>query len=114
MCFGCHTGAASLTATGSIMVQVVDVNDHEPTFPGVAREVSVSEAVGADSLVAVLLPRDGDHGDNGKLTCRIADGNQVSINRQYIHRTLNSYLLACVLQVLEKTTTSTRCRSLRM
>ena len=75
----CYTGTASLTGKGAILIHVTDVNDHMPSFPEVEQEVNVSESVVSGFPVTVLLPQDGDHGDNGKLTCHIADGNQVSV-----------------------------------
>ena len=61
-----------------MLIHVTGVNDHVPSFPDAELEVSVSESVVSGSPVTVLLPQDDDHGDDGKLACHIADGNQVS------------------------------------
>ena len=63
----CHTGAATLTGTGAVLIHVTGVNDHVPSFPDAELEVSVSESVVSGSPVTVLLPQDDDHGDDGKL-----------------------------------------------
>ncbi|KAK7101763.1 hypothetical protein V1264_020094 [Littorina saxatilis] len=71
-----QAGPNSLTGSVTVTVHVTEVNDHVPSFQHVAQEVSIPESSVVGSVVTVLLPRDDDLQDNGKVTCDIIGGNQ--------------------------------------
>jgi len=79
-------GDNPLSSMVSVLVNVVDVNQHAPsiTFDAVnavesgtdVKEVQVPESSRSNSTVAMMTVADADRGDNGRVECHLkADGN---------------------------------------
>jgi len=63
-------------STATLVVTVTDVNDHSPVFTDTETSVRVSEDVAEGFLVATVVARDADVGDNGRVTYCIVSGNE--------------------------------------
>ena len=63
-------------STATLVVTVVDVNDHSPVFAASAASVHVKEDVEEGFVVATLVATDADAGDNGRVTYCIVSGNE--------------------------------------
>ncbi|EDQ93078.1 uncharacterized protein MONBRDRAFT_22472 [Monosiga brevicollis MX1] len=60
-----------LTATQSIQVQLLDVNDNAPEFVGSTTEFDVLESASVETVIARIEVRDADSGANGNVTLSI-------------------------------------------
>lgn len=69
-----HPESAQLSATKEITIMLEDVNDNKPIFVSVPA-IAVVGNVAANSLVATILARDTDVGDNAKVTYNIISGD---------------------------------------
>uniref|UniRef100_A0A803T7K3 Cadherin domain-containing protein n=1 Tax=Anolis carolinensis TaxID=28377 RepID=A0A803T7K3_ANOCA len=67
-------GTPALSATQSLTVIVLDVNDEAPVFTKNHYHTSVSEDIDEGSTVLELLAMDADEGPNGKVTYSLVDG----------------------------------------
>jgi len=62
-------------STATLVVTVTDVNEHSPVFADTETSVRVMEDVVEGFLVATVVARDADTGDNGRVSYRIVSGN---------------------------------------
>ncbi|RUS88778.1 hypothetical protein EGW08_003495 [Elysia chlorotica] len=70
------SGSPSRSASMTISVQVVDVNDHTPIFSQNRFEIFLSENQAVNEIVKVMSATDKDTGPNGELTYSISRGNE--------------------------------------
>ena len=63
-------------STATLVVTVTDVNDHSPVFADAEASVRVMEDVAEGFLVATVVARDADVGENGRVTYCIVSGNE--------------------------------------
>ncbi|XP_053548000.1 cadherin-23 [Bombina bombina] len=70
------SGTPSKSATSTLTVRVLDVNDESPTFFPTFYNVSLPESVPRDYIVARLNCTDADTGLNAELSYFITGGNQ--------------------------------------
>lgn len=69
-------GLGSHSASATVVINIVDVNDNSPIITINPPLVNVSESEAVGSHVAVVYVNDKDRGDNGKVTCSIAGTSQ--------------------------------------
>ncbi|TSX58293.1 Protocadherin-16 [Bagarius yarrelli] len=60
-------GSPSLTATATMEVTVLDINDNSPTFSSSSYAIDISEDAAIGSLVLELTASDADEGMNGQI-----------------------------------------------
>ncbi|XP_061408146.1 LOW QUALITY PROTEIN: protocadherin Fat 1-like [Lethenteron reissneri] len=72
---------ASLSATCSLVVEVVDVNEnlHAPEFPSFVARASVREDVAIGTEVLTVSARDGDAGRDGEVRYSVRDGSGLGV-----------------------------------
>ncbi|XP_075923658.1 protocadherin Fat 1-like isoform X2 [Petromyzon marinus] len=72
---------ASLSATCSLVVEVVDVNEnlHAPEFPSFVARASVREDVAIGTEVLTVSARDGDTGRDGEVRYSVRDGSGLGV-----------------------------------
>ncbi|XP_067948846.1 protocadherin Fat 4-like [Watersipora subatra] len=68
-------GAVRLSSTASVIVTVLDANDHHPQFSSPSYSAVVSELDPVNSFVAAVTATDEDQDENGRVTYQISDGN---------------------------------------
>ncbi|XP_054872493.1 protocadherin gamma-A11-like isoform X43 [Amphiprion ocellaris] len=62
-----------LTDTCKVMVDVVDINDNEPTIKIMSKSTVISESANPNTVVTMINIQDPDSGENGKVQCFIND-----------------------------------------
>ena len=68
-------GIKSKTATATVTIQLLDVNDNMPKFPQNEYSVNVSENIPPKQpFFSSALATDPDNGDNGTVTYHLAAG----------------------------------------
>lgn len=65
-------GNSQLVANATVVVTVLDVNDHTPVFSRMAYQVSVSKTAAVGSHVTLLRAEDGDSGEGGMVRYSIS------------------------------------------
>ena len=70
------SGMPSLEASGSVFVEVIDINDHTPMFTQAIYDFTVSEAAGIQTRVGRVAATDGDSDLNALLTFGIVTGSK--------------------------------------
>lgn len=65
-------GRPARSATASVLVQVSDVNDNDPTFSQSEYKVEVSELAPVNEMLLTLSAVDPDDGENGRVTYSIS------------------------------------------
>ncbi|XP_075544524.1 cadherin-related tumor suppressor fat [Dermacentor variabilis] len=68
-------GQPRLTSRQKLVVTVQDVNDHTPTFERPSYETSLLELTSVNERFFALHAWDADHGDNGRVSYQISEGN---------------------------------------
>ena len=63
------------SATATVVVTVVDINDNSPAFSATSYQANVVESAGVGTSVLVVKATDKDSGINGRLTYSITNGN---------------------------------------
>ena len=63
-------------STATLVVMVTDVNDNSPVFSATETSVRVMEDVAEGFIVATVVARDADAGDNARLSYCIVAGNE--------------------------------------
>jgi len=63
-------------STATLVVMVTDINDNSPAFSAAEMSVRVMEDVAEGFLVATVVAKDADSGDNGRVTYCIVSGNE--------------------------------------
>ncbi|GAB1301621.1 Protocadherin beta 5 [Apodemus speciosus] len=66
------TDGGGLSGKGSVVIQVLDVNDNAPELTISSLTSSVPENA-PETVVAIIRIRDRDSGENGKMICSISD-----------------------------------------
>ncbi|KAL1773777.1 protocadherin Fat 4-like, partial [Sigmodon hispidus] len=66
------TDGGGLSGKGSVMIEVMDVNDNAPELTMSSLTSSIPENV-PETVVAIFRIRDRDSGENGKIICSIPD-----------------------------------------
>ncbi|XP_052011505.1 protocadherin beta-4-like [Apodemus sylvaticus] len=66
------TDGGGLSGKGSVVIEVVDVNDNSPELTISSLTSSVPENA-PETVVAIIRIRDRDSGENGKMICSISD-----------------------------------------
>nr|XP_002730888.2 PREDICTED: protocadherin Fat 4-like [Saccoglossus kowalevskii] len=61
-------GTPSLRNVTSVYIQVIDVNDNEPTFVGEPYDVEILGNADVNTTVITVVAEDADSGENGKIT----------------------------------------------
>lgn len=75
----CDSGRyRSQCQTANVQITVEDVNDNRPQFAKYPYSVLLSPYVHVGSEVVKVLATDGDKGDNGEITYKISNDNQIS------------------------------------
>ncbi|KAH9519845.1 hypothetical protein Btru_071059 [Bulinus truncatus] len=69
-------GAVHKSSSMTVIVTVVDVNDHTPLFPSSGVELFLPESQPVNNVVKVLSATDDDKGRNAELSYRIVRGNE--------------------------------------
>uniref|UniRef100_A0A3B4UJ92 Cadherin domain-containing protein n=1 Tax=Seriola dumerili TaxID=41447 RepID=A0A3B4UJ92_SERDU len=62
-----------LTDSCKVIVDVVDINDNEPTIKIMSKSAIISENANANTVVTMINIQDPDSGENGKVQCFIND-----------------------------------------
>uniref|UniRef100_A0A3B4VNY0 Cadherin domain-containing protein n=1 Tax=Seriola dumerili TaxID=41447 RepID=A0A3B4VNY0_SERDU len=62
-----------LTDSCKVIVDVVDINDNEPTIKIMSKSTIISESANANTVVTMINIQDPDSGENGKVQCFIND-----------------------------------------
>ncbi|XP_068181905.1 protocadherin gamma-A11-like isoform X11 [Antennarius striatus] len=62
-----------LTDTCKVIVDVVDINDNEPTIKIMSTSAIISESAKLNTVVTMINIQDPDSGENGKVICFISD-----------------------------------------
>ncbi|XP_030594762.1 protocadherin gamma-A11-like isoform X28 [Archocentrus centrarchus] len=62
-----------LTDSCKVIVDVVDVNDNEPTIKIMSKSTIISESANPNTVVTMINIQDPDSGENGKVRCFISD-----------------------------------------
>uniref|UniRef100_A0A3Q3AMT5 Cadherin domain-containing protein n=1 Tax=Kryptolebias marmoratus TaxID=37003 RepID=A0A3Q3AMT5_KRYMA len=62
-----------LTDSCKIIVEVVDINDNEPTIKIMSKSAVISESAIPDTVVTMINIQDPDSGENGKVQCSVHD-----------------------------------------
>ncbi|XP_040282633.1 protocadherin-16 [Bufo bufo] len=70
------SGDPSLTASSTISVSVLDLNDNTPTFSTSSFNAELPEDAAVGSLVLKLNALDPDYGPNGRTTFHLSNGTQ--------------------------------------
>ncbi|XP_075710878.1 protocadherin-16-like, partial [Rhinoderma darwinii] len=70
------SGDPSLSASTTITVSVLDLNDNSPTFSASSFNAEVPEGAPVGSLVLKLTALDPDYGSNGRTTFHLSNGTQ--------------------------------------
>ncbi|XP_060039989.1 protocadherin Fat 4 isoform X2 [Erinaceus europaeus] len=74
-------GSPALTGTGTIVITVVDVNDHPPTFAGKTFFASIPEDAETGTDVLLVSATDADAGTNAVISYRLLGGSsQFTVN----------------------------------
>lgn len=80
-------GAFGLASNTKLLVEVTDVNDHDPEVNLPTFSSPVSEDTAAGTVIALLSVRDEDLGPNGKVVCSMSTGGpfklKVSFDNYY-------------------------------
>jgi len=63
-------------STATLVVMVTDVNDNSPVFTAAEASVRVMEDAAEGFLVATVVARDADTGENGRVSYHITAGNE--------------------------------------
>ncbi|XP_013367572.1 PREDICTED: protocadherin beta-4 [Chinchilla lanigera] len=66
------TDGGGLSGKGTVVIEVVDVNDNAPELTITSLSSSIPENA-SETIVSIFKIRDRDSGDNGKTTCSIPD-----------------------------------------
>ncbi|XP_005008444.2 protocadherin beta-4 [Cavia porcellus] len=66
------TDGGGLSGKGTVVIEVVDVNDNAPELSITSLTSSIPENA-PETVVSIFKIRDRDSGDNGKMTCSIPD-----------------------------------------
>lgn len=69
-------GQPALSSKNSIMLTIMDVNDHTPVFDHTSYETSLTEATPVNARFFALAASDVDLGDNGLISYAITEGNE--------------------------------------
>ncbi|XP_031159035.2 protocadherin beta-16-like isoform X38 [Sander lucioperca] len=62
-----------LTDSCKVIVDVVDINDNEPTIKIMSKSAIISESANPNTVVTMINIQDPDSGENGKVQCFIND-----------------------------------------
>ncbi|XP_039474223.1 protocadherin gamma-A11-like isoform X25 [Oreochromis aureus] len=62
-----------LTDSCKVIVDVVDINDNEPTIKIMSKSTSISESAKPNTVVTMINIQDPDSDENGKVQCFISD-----------------------------------------
>ncbi|XP_060935953.1 protocadherin beta-16-like [Limanda limanda] len=62
-----------LTDSCKVIVDVVDINDNEPTIKIMSKSTVISESAEPNTVVTMINIQDPDSGENGKVQCFITD-----------------------------------------
>ncbi|XP_034740300.1 protocadherin gamma-A11-like, partial [Etheostoma cragini] len=62
-----------LTDSCKVIVDVVDINDNEPTIKIMSKSAIISESANPNTVVTMINVQDPDSGENGKVQCFIND-----------------------------------------
>uniref|UniRef100_UPI0037E942C9 protocadherin gamma-A11-like isoform X21 n=1 Tax=Semicossyphus pulcher TaxID=241346 RepID=UPI0037E942C9 len=62
-----------LSDSCKVMVDVVDINDNEPTIKIMSKSAIISESANPNTVVTMINIQDPDSGENGKVQCFIND-----------------------------------------
>ena len=68
-------GTPSLTGTGNLTIEVMDINDNRPHFVGSPEATIVENALAESLVTSNLTAIDSDLGSNADLTWQIVSGN---------------------------------------
>ncbi|OQR71487.1 cadherin-related tumor suppressor-like [Tropilaelaps mercedesae] len=69
-------GEPALTARQRVLLSVIDVNDHTPTFDQATYETSLPELTPVNERFFTVHASDADIGDNGRVAYNISAGNE--------------------------------------
>lgn len=69
-------GNPPMSARQRVLLAVVDVNDHTPTFDQTSYETSLPELMALNERFFTVHASDGDIGDNGRVSYNISSGNE--------------------------------------
>ena len=72
-------GSPSKNTTSSVIIEVLDVNDHVPVFNQSEYLVNVSEALDVGAVICQVYALDNDTGENARITYDITSGNDHQI-----------------------------------
>nr|XP_044988008.1 protocadherin alpha-2 isoform X17 [Jaculus jaculus] len=76
-------GKPELTGTAQILIQVLDVNDNEPTFPQSIYKVQLLENTANGTLVIKLNASDTDEGSNGEIVYALSSEMSSTIQTKF-------------------------------
>ncbi|EDL76343.1 rCG49299 [Rattus norvegicus] len=76
------TDGGGLSGKGSVVIEVLDVNDNAPELTISSLTSSVPENA-PETVVAIIRIRDRDSGDNGKMICSISDHVPFTLKPSY-------------------------------
>uniref|UniRef100_A0A4W6ED21 Cadherin domain-containing protein n=1 Tax=Lates calcarifer TaxID=8187 RepID=A0A4W6ED21_LATCA len=62
-----------LTDSCKVIVDLVDINDNEPTIKIMSKTTTISESADSNTVVTMINIQDPDSGENGKVQCYIND-----------------------------------------
>ena len=68
-------GTPSLTSTGTLVIEILDINDNSPQFVGSSEATIIENPLDGSVVSTNLTATDQDEGSNAELTWRILSGN---------------------------------------
>ena len=68
-------GTPSLNSTGTLVIEILDINDNSPQFVGSSEATIIENPLDGSLVSTNLTATDQDEGSNAELTWRILSGN---------------------------------------